>query len=108
MNMDLNHIKDLWPANQIWLEVQNIRLRTTSPAPPPDASINAANSGPKIDVQLRGDKDNRWWETNAPESACKTFFDAMDKKRPLHACLTIVDDKLKVGEVAVMFAEPQR
>ncbi|HEX6100597.1 MAG TPA: hypothetical protein VF432_30050 [Thermoanaerobaculia bacterium] len=81
------------PHSQIWLEVQNVRLLLP---------------GNTIEVQLRGDKDHAWLPTKAAVSSFATVFEAMDKKRPVHACLTAGNGGLEVGEVAILFAEPQR
>ena len=80
--------------NNLWLEVSNVRLSTSD--------------GKVVDVQLKGDKDNRWWSARNNTQAFKVLLEAMEKKRPIHACLGIESQNLSVLDLAIMFAEPPR
>ena len=79
---------------RLWLEVSNVRLNT---------SVVGV-----IDVQLKGDKDSRWWAAPNLTAEFKVFLEAMEKKRPIHACLGITGAKFVILDVSIMFVEPPR
>lgn len=120
--------QDKPPFETVWLEVANVRLHTNhkrrseqqsgpqttgQQTNDPQTTGQQTNSEQTKDqqwiaVQLRGDKDNRWWDAPSSEQAFKTLLDAMEKKRPVQAELGFDREQLKILDVVVMFVEPPR
>ena len=88
----------------VTLEVANIRLTTASS----QSGTRPAARPPTVEVQLRGDKDNRWWPAPRNDQEFKTYLDALDKKRVIHARLGLENGQLIAINLLILFVDPLR